>query len=254
MSQAVLKLDHIVCLKGGNPVVDGVSLEIQAGVITAIVGPSGAGKTTLLRTMNLLDAFQEGHLTVSNVLMSPEPRGGAQPGGLRWLRQRVGLVFQDFGLWPHMTVLENLIEAPVTLGILSKDESIEKASLYSQRLGLGDRLGSFPDHMSGGQQQRVAILRALMMNPQILLIDEGTSALDPEWTQGMGRFLQELSAQGMGIVVVTHDMGFARQVANRVVFMEQGKIILEGPSEELFGPAQKNKRWLDFVRRESAHA
>jgi ABC-type polar amino acid transport system ATPase subunit len=252
--EPVLTLERIVCVKAKQPVVNGVSLQILAGAVTVIVGPSGAGKTTLLKTMTLLDVPDEGHLTVDGLTLDPKAlKSGSRPGSLRWLRQRVGLVFQDLGLWPHMTVLENLTEAPVTLGLLSKKHAIEMAAAHCHRLGVLDKLDSFPDHLSGGQQQRVAIIRALMMQPKVLLIDEGTSALDPEWTQGIGQFLQELAAQGMAIVVVTHDIGFAQQIATHVVFMEQGKIILEGPSEVLFGPDQASKRWLAFVKRESAH-
>ena len=255
MSSPILQIEHVRCIKGNIPVVDDVSLTIFPGTILAIVGPSGAGKTTLLRTLNLLETPHEGALTVAGVCVTDKVRStGNKPGSLRWLRQQVGMVFQDLGLWPHMSVQDNLVEAPVCVKRMTKSDAIKKALTYTTQLGIANKLQAFPDQLSGGQQQRVALIRALMMDPQILLIDEGTSALDPEWTQGIGRFIQELAAGGMAIVVVTHDMDFARQIATHVIFMDHGKIQLQGSPQALFDKNQPHKRWARFVKEEFAHA
>ncbi len=255
LAEVILNIDHIRCIKGGLPVVDDVTMTVLSGSITTIVGPSGAGKTTLLRTINLLDRPLEGALFVEGVLVEFDSTlKGTKPGGLRWLRQKIGMVFQDFALWPHMTVLENLIEAPVNLKRMSHQEAVHRAKVNCKKLGIEDKLTAYPDHLSGGQQQRVALIRALMMDPKVLLIDEGTSALDAEWTQGIGSFLQTLALNGMTIVVVTHDLAFARQVATQLIFMDKGQIVLQGAPKSLFSGQQVNKRWSQFLNEEYSNA
>ncbi len=208
---------------GPLPVLKGVSLELRAGTVMSIIGPSGSGKSTLLRCINALETPDTGSI---------EMDGSALPPRLR--RARTGMIFQRFNLFPHLSVLENLIEAPVHVKGESRPQAVDRALALLDRMGLAAKRDVYPSHLSGGQQQRVAIARALCMDPEILLCDEPTSALDPELTGEVLRELSDLAARRMTMLVVTHEMGFARSVSNEVAFLDGGTIIEKGPPEEIF--------------------
>ena len=207
---------------------DGVSIDFERGKVVVVIGPSGSGKSTLLRSLNLLEEPTEGEIIVDgeNIL--------AKDTDINLVRRKMGMVFQQFNLFPHMTVLKNLTIAPMKLLKMPKEEAEKKAMDLLERVGLADRASSYPAMLSGGQKQRVAIVRALMMNPEVMLFDEPTSALDPEMVGEVLDVMKELAAEGMTMIVVTHEMGFAREVADRVVFMDGGKIEEDGSPEEIF--------------------
>ena len=219
---------------------DGVSAEIHQGEVVVVIGPSGSGKSTFLRCLNLLETPPSGTITFEGTdITEPKVKIDA-------VRQQMGMVFQHFNLFPHMTILQNMTLAPIQLLKKSKAEAEEKAMALLQRVGLADRAQAYPSQLSGGQKQRVAIVRALCMEPEVMLFDEPTSALDPEMVGEVLDVMKELAHEGMTMVVVTHEMGFAKEVAGRVLFMDQGKLLEEGTPAEVFG-APKNPRLQDFL-------
>ncbi len=211
-----------------------VNLEVRSGERIVICGPSGSGKSTLIRCMNGLEEFQEGSLEVAGITLDSEAARARA-------RLKVGMVFQQFNLFPHLSVMDNLCLAPVKVRKLKREEAEERATELLERMGLADQQGKFPGQLSGGQQQRVAIARALCMQPEIMLFDEPTSALDPEMVQEVLEVMVELARGGMTMLCVSHEMAFARQVADRVVFMDAGEILEEAPPEPFFDNPQSER-------------
>ena len=220
---------------------DGVSAEIKRGEVVVVIGPSGSGKSTFLRSLNLLELPTSGSIFFEGVDITDSKVN------INLHRQKMGMVFQQFNLFPHMTVLKNLTLAPVKLLKKSKEEAEKKAMELLERVGLADRAGAYPEQLSGGQKQRVAICRALCMNPDVMLFDEPTSALDPEMVGEVLDVMKSLAAEGMTMVVVTHEMGFAKDVADRIVFMCDGKIVEEGSPDEFF-TNPKDERAKQFLK------
>lgn len=225
---------------GGNLVLSDISEEIRQGEKVVVVGPSGSGKSTFLRCLNLLEHPTSGHVIFEGQDIT-DPQND-----INLLRRKMGMVFQQFNLFPHLTVLQNITLAPVTLEIMRSDEAAEYGLKLLDRIGLADKAEEYPRMLSGGQQQRVAIIRALAMNPDVMLFDEPTSALDPEMVGEVLALMKQLAHEGMTMVVVTHEMGFAREVATRVLFMEGGRILEQAPPEEFFS-SPKNPRLQDFL-------
>ena len=224
----------------GNEALKGVSVEINKGDVMCIIGPSGSGKSTFLRCLNLLEHPDGGQVIFEgDDLMDKHVN-------LNQHRQKMGMVFQQFNLFPHMTVLENLTCAPMMLKKISRQDAEKTAMDYLQRVGLADRAGSYPNQLSGGQKQRIAIVRALCMEPEVMLFDEPTSALDPEMVGEVLDVMKKLAEEGMTMVVVTHEMGFAREVGNRVLFMDNGLIVEEGTPSEIF-EHPKSERLQSFL-------
>ena len=219
---------------------DGVSVDIKKGEVVVVIGPSGSGKSTFLRCLNLLEVPTGGQILFNGVDITDKSCN------INLHRQKMGMVFQHFNLFPHMTILRNMTLAPVKLLHKSQEEADAQALKLLQRVGLGDRGNAYPAQLSGGQKQRVAIVRALMMEPEVMLFDEPTSALDPEMVGEVLEVMKELAEDGMTMVVVTHEMGFAREVASRVLFMADGKLIEEGSPETIF-TAPKSPRLQDFL-------
>lgn len=229
---------------------DDVSIDVKKGDVIAVVGPSGSGKSTLLRSLNLLEVPTEGSIIVDGIDIT-QPFCTDESGNKRKLnidehRQKMGMVFQHFNLFPHMNVLNNLTLAPLKVKNMSEAEAEKMAYKLLERVDLGDRADAYPIQLSGGQKQRIAIVRALMMEPEVMLFDEPTSSLDPEMVGEVLDVIKELALGGMTMVVVTHEMGFAREVGNRVVFMSDGKIVEEGTPEMIFGSPQSD-RLKDFL-------
>lgn len=214
---------------GANEVLKGIDLKVQPGEVIAIIGKSGSGKSTLLRCINGLETFQEGALSVDR-----KPLRHDSPAAMRELRQHVGMIFQGFNLFPHLTVGRNVMLAPTLVKKAGKAQAEEQARRLLERVGLAEKFDALPDQLSGGQQQRVAIARALAMEPAVLLCDEITSALDPELVGEVLRVVERLADEGMTLLMVTHEMNFARKVSDRVIFMHQGRVHEMGPPEELF--------------------
>ena len=219
---------------GAHEVLCGVSLPVAEQDVVCVIGPSGSGKTTLLRCLALLEEPSGGRVIMNGVAISSALPDAAQKRAARAVRSDIGMVFQHFNLWPHMTVLQNVIEAPMLVRGLSRDEAIASAEALLAKVGLSDKRDAYPARLSGGQQQRVAIARALAMKPKVLLFDEPTSALDPELRREVLTVMRQLAAEGMTMLVVTHEMGFARQVGRRVVFMDHGEIVEEAPPARFF--------------------
>ena len=219
---------------------DGVSTDIRKGEVVVVIGPSGSGKSTFLRCLNLLEVPTSGQILFGGVDITDKRCN------INLHRQKMGMVFQHFNLFPHMTILRNMTLAPVKLLHKPQEEAGAQALKLLQRVGLGDRGNAYPAQLSGGQKQRVAIVRALMMEPEVMLFDEPTSALDPEMVGEVLEVMKELAEDGMTMVVVTHEMGFAREVASRVLFMADGKLIEEGTPEEIFSHP-KSPRLQDFL-------
>jgi polar amino acid transport system ATP-binding protein len=237
---------------GAVRVLRDVSLTVQPGEVIALIGPSGSGKSTLLRTINHLETVDAGSVTVDGQYIGYELRAGRlhelPEKNVLERRTQIGIVFQNFNLFPHLTALENVVEAPVALKRASKTEAREQARALLARVGLADKEHHYPRQLSGGQQQRVAIARALALNPKVLLFDEPTSALDPELVGEVLDVIRELSKSGTTLIIVTHEIGFAREVADRVVFLEQGEILEEGtPAQVLLKP--RHPRTRDFLRK-----
>jgi polar amino acid transport system ATP-binding protein len=245
MAEAMVKLEGIRKRFGKLEVLKGVDIEIAKGEVICILGPSGSGKSTLLRCVNLLEPPEEGEIFVegNDICRGPGSGAGEQSWKLDFVRQRVGIVFQQFNLFPHKTALENVTLAQERALGRPKQEARAKATELLERVGLGDKLGQYPETLSGGQQQRVAIARALAMEPHVMLFDEVTSALDPELVKEVLDVMRELAEEGMTMMVVTHEIGFAREVADRVIFMDGGVIVEEGPpAEVLENPREERTR------------
>ncbi|SFB35865.1 amino acid ABC transporter ATP-binding protein, PAAT family [Acetitomaculum ruminis DSM 5522] len=238
--EVILKVKDLVKIYGENTVLDGISEEIYRGEVLVIIGPSGSGKSTFLRSLNLLETPTSGHIYFEGTDLTDKNTD------LDLLRQKMGMVFQHFNLFPHMTILKNLTVAPMKLQNKSQKEAEAEAMKLLKRVGLSDRANDYPSQLSGGQKQRIAIVRSLAMGPDVMLFDEPTSALDPEMVGEVLEIMKELAKEGMTMVVVTHEMGFAREVANRVMFINEGKIGEQNTPEEFFEHPQ-NPRLKDFL-------
>ncbi|ODU38973.1 MAG: polar amino acid ABC transporter ATP-binding protein [Comamonas sp. SCN 67-35] len=238
---------------GSNEVLRGVSLSVSRGEVVALIGPSGSGKSTFLRCLNQLETIDAGEIRIGGeVLASTDARGHcryAPEAEARRLCRKSGMVFQHFNLFPHLTVLENLIEAPMVVAGLERRRAVERAEALLAKVGLSAKRDSYPARLSGGQKQRVAIARALCMEPEIMLFDEPTSALDPELTGEVLRTMRELAEERMTMLVVTHEMGFAREVAHTVAFMDEGELLVIKPAKEFFAdPGHERARaFLDHM-------
>ena len=225
---------------GDHLVLNDISEHIYPGDKVVIIGPSGSGKSTFLRCLNLMENPSEGSIVFDGVQIT-DPKVNIDQ-----VRRQMGMVFQHFNLFPNMTILKNITLAPVRTGLMTKAEAEAKAMQLLQRVGLEEKANAYPNQLSGGQKQRIAIIRALAMNPKVMLFDEPTSALDPEMVGEVLSVMKELAREGMTMVVVTHEMGFAREVGNRVLFMDEGKVVEQGTPEEVFGNPQ-NPRLQDFL-------
>jgi len=238
LASPILSLDDVCKRFGETPALDHVCLAVHRGETVAVVGPSGSGKTTLLRCINFLIPYDSGRIYVNGSLIGYREHGGRlvrdSEHNVNAARKRIGMVFQRFNLFPHRTVLGNLLEGPVYVLKISREQARKRAMTALDLVGLTDKVNAYPDQLSGGQQQRVAIARALCMEPELMLFDEVTSALDPELVTEVLSVMRRLAQEGMTMVVVTHEMSFARDVADRVVFMEQGRVIAEQPAREFF--------------------
>ena len=236
----IIEIKNAVCRFDDIVAVDNVSLDVKKGEVVVIIGPSGSGKSTLLRGLNALQSFQSGSIAVDGIKVDKNSKN------IHDLRLEVGMVFQQFNLFPHLSVINNIVLAQKVVRRRSSDESEKKAWQLLEMVGLTDKAEAYPAQLSGGQKQRVAIARALAMDPKIMLFDEVTSALDPEMIGEVLEVMKELASKGMTMLVVSHEIGFAREVADRVVFMDNGKIIETGtPSEVIDSP--KEKRTQDFL-------
>ncbi len=246
-----LRLENIQKRFGELEVLRGIDLDVARGEVVCILGPSGSGKSTLLRCVNLLEPPEQGdiYLEDRSICRGPGSGSGEQSWELDFVRQRVGIVFQQFNLFPHKTALQNVTMAPEKVFGRSREEARAKGTALLERVGLADKLGEYPERLSGGQQQRVAIARALAMDPHVMLFDEATSALDPELVREVLDVMRELAAEGMTMLVVTHEMGFAREVGDQVVFMDEGRIVEQGrPAEVLDNPREeRTRRFLGLV-------
>ena len=231
---------------------DDVSVDVNKGDVMVVIGPSGSGKSTLLRSLNLLETPDAGEIIFHNIDITKEKfvnkYGKVEKVDINLHRQKMGMVFQHFNLFPHKTILDNMILAPVKVLKMDKEEATQKALALLKRVGLEDRANAYPIQLSGGQKQRIAIVRALMMEPEVMLFDEPTSALDPEMVGEVLEVMKELAQGGMTMVVVTHEMGFAREVGNRVLFMADGKLIEEGTPDQIFDQP-KHPRLQDFLKK-----
>ena len=241
----VISLDNVCKRFGDLEVLKGVNVEISRGEVVCVIGPSGSGKSTLLRCINLLEPPEQGRI----LLEGQEITGKAAAEGVDFVRRRVGMVFQQFNLFPHKSALENVTIAQQK--VLDRDpaEARAKGEELLRRVGMGEKMSEYPDRLSGGQQQRVAIARALAMDPHVMLFDEVTSALDPELVKEVLDVMRELAAEGMTMIVVTHEMQFAREVAKRVVFMDDGLVVETGPPDEVLGNPreERTKQFLGLV-------
>jgi polar amino acid transport system ATP-binding protein len=251
MAEPMLSLRGIHKRFGELEVLKGVDLDVARGEVVCILGPSGSGKSTLLRCVNLLEPPEKGEIFLEgqDICKGPGSGSGEQSWNLDFVRQRVGMVFQQFNLFPHKSVLENVTMAPEKVLGKSKQEAREKGTALLERVGLADKLEQYPERLSGGQQQRVAIARALAMEPHVMLFDEVTSALDPELVKEVLDTMRELATEGMTMLVVTHEMGFAREAGDKVVFMDGGVIVEQGrPADVLDNPRQeRTRRFLGLV-------
>ncbi|MEU1163599.1 amino acid ABC transporter ATP-binding protein [Streptomyces sp. NPDC090075] len=247
---AALEIHDVHKWYGTHRVLDGIDLTIRPGEVTVILGPSGSGKSTLLRVINHLEKPEIGHVSING-----EPIGVKRQGerlkelserAILAQRGRIGFVFQNFNLFPHLTVLDNVAAAPVATGKLTKPEAQALAKELLERVGLGERVGAYPRQLSGGQQQRVAIARALALRPGVILFDEPTSALDPELVGEVLAVIKDLATSGTTLVIVTHEIGFAREIADRVVFIDEGRIVEQGPPSEVLD-RPRHERTRDFL-------
>ncbi|HAP5963142.1 TPA: amino acid ABC transporter ATP-binding protein [Enterococcus faecalis] len=239
MTEKIL-VEHLVKKYGDNTVLNDINVSINEGDVVCVIGPSGSGKSTFLRCLNQLEEASSGDIIIDGANLTDKNTD------INQVRQHIGMVFQHFNLFPHLSILENIVLAPTDLGRLSKDEAEKKALELIERVGLADKKDAYPDSLSGGQKQRVAIARALAMNPDIMLFDEPTSALDPEMVGDVLGVMKDLAKQGMTMVIVTHEMGFAKEVANRVMFIDGGNFLEDGSPEQVFENPQ-NPRTKDFL-------
>lgn len=221
---------------------DGVTTDIRKGEVVVVIGPSGSGKSTFLRSLNLLERPTSGTITFNGTDIT------SKATDINKLRQKMGMVFQHFNLFPHLTIMKNMTLGPIKLRGMSKTEADKRSMILLDRVGLGDRANAYPSQLSGGQKQRIAIVRALAMDPEVMLFDEPTSALDPEMVGEVLEVMKQLAKAGMTMVCVTHEMGFAREVGTRVIFMDCGKIIEENTPEQIF-TNPKNERLISFLQK-----
>ena len=253
-NNVLIDVQHLTKAFGDHVVLKDISVEVAQGEVVAIIGPSGSGKSTLLRCATLLTPMDSGELRyMGDVAVQNDATGKAvyaSAADLRKIRSHFGLVFQNFNLFPHYTVLKNLTDAPVTVLGKSQEEAEAKARELLKKMNLADKENAYPDQLSGGQQQRVAIARALAMEPAMLFFDEPTSALDPELTGEILKVIRQLAQENMTMVIVTHEMGFAREVADRVIFMDGGVIVEEGEPEQVLGNPRE-ERTRQFLQRYS---
>ena len=233
-----VQLNDIKKFYGALCVLDGINLAVETRDVVAVIGQSGSGKSTMLRCINGLEPIQGGSIDIAGHTITPGTHN------LRGLRKEVGMVFQSYNLFPHLNVAENIMLAPRIVKKVKKEDAWETAQAVLKQVGLADKAGAYPDELSGGQQQRVAIARSLAMKPKVMLFDEVTSALDPQLTGEVLKTIAELAAAGMTMILVTHEMGFARQVANRVIFMDQGQIVEQNSPAEFFDNPQHERTKL----------
>jgi polar amino acid transport system ATP-binding protein len=248
----MLNIESLSKSYGSLEVLKDINLRVEPGDVVAIIGPSGSGKSTLLKCINFLESYDQGSVHFDGQLVGYADRAGkrepASERSVNQLRSQMGMVFQNFNLFPHMTILQNVIEGPTHVLGVPRNEAIQHAEALLARVGLSEKRDVKPTRLSGGQQQRAAIARALAMKPRLMLFDEPTSALDPELVGEVLSAMRQLAQEGMTMVIVTHEMGFARDVANRVVFMEGGYIVEEGPPEQVFS-SPSNARTREFLSR-----
>ena len=246
---SLVKIEKVEKYFGTNHVLKGVDLEIEAGEVVSIIGRSGSGKSTLLRCVNALETYEAGTIVVEGMEVNP------QKTDLRKLRQKVGMVFQSFNLFPHLSAARNIMLAPMIVKGTPEKDAAALAMKVLEKVGLAEKAKSYPDQLSGGQQQRVAIARSLAMSPAVLLCDEITSALDPELVGEVLKVLEQLAADGMTLILVTHEMRFAREVGDRIVFMHQGKVWEQGPAKEVFYAPKtpELQQFLGAVTQEETH-
>ena len=237
-----IKVTNLKKSYGDLEVLKSIDLQVQEGEVVCLIGPSGSGKSTLLRCLNLLEEVTGGEVSVNGSDVTDKQ------ANINKVRENIGMVFQHFNLFPHLTILDNITLAPVELNKATREQAKEKALELLKRVGLEDKAYAKPDQLSGGQKQRVAIARALAMNPDIMLFDEPTSALDPEMVGEVLAVIKQLAQEGMTMVIVTHEMGFAREVADRVIFMDGGYIVEQNTPQEIFGHPQ-NERTKDFLNK-----
>lgn len=247
MAESLLTIEHLVKRYSDHVILNDIDLSVKKGEVIVVVGPSGCGKSTLLRCMNALEPIQGGTIKLRDETIDPKSRS------LTSLRQKIGMVFQSYDLFPHLTVLDNVLLAPMKVQKRKKEEVTEEAMKLLERVGLQEKAGSFPRELSGGQKQRVAIVRALCMHPEILLFDEVTAALDPEMVREVLDVILDLAAQGRTMIIVTHEMQFARAVADRVLLLDGGKIIEDEPPE-IFFENPKTERAKQFLNTFTFHA
>ncbi|WP_210514541.1 L-cystine ABC transporter ATP-binding protein TcyN [Pantoea ananatis] len=236
---SAIEVRQLVKKFNGQTVLHGIDLDVAPGEIVAIIGPSGSGKTTLLRSINLLEVPDAGRIKVGDITIDASLGMNRQKDRVRLLRQQVGFVFQNFNLFPHRSVLENIIEGPVIVKREAKADAVARARSLLEKVGLNGKEDSYPRRLSGGQQQRVAIARALAMQPEVILFDEPTSALDPELVDEVLNTIRALAQEKRTMVIVTHEMSFARDVADRAIFMDQGRVVEQGPAKALFSDPQE---------------
>ena len=248
--EVLIEIEHLSkSFPGGTEVLNDISLEIHKGDIVAIIGPSGTGKSTLLRCLNYLTVPSEGKIRIGECTVDAKSHTKEE---VYALRRKSSMVFQQFNLFKNKTALENVMEALTKVQKMPKAEAEEISKHLLEQVGMGDRMDFYPSKLSGGQQQRVGIARALAVNPEVILFDEPTSALDPEWVKEVLATIQEVAKEGRTMLIVTHEISFARQVANRILFMEEGKIQVDAPPEEFFSDTKQERlqQFLSFVRRE----
>lgn len=238
----MLEVSNLKKRFGKTEVLKGISFKVEKGEVISIIGPSGCGKSTLLRCINMLERPNSGRIVFEGTLVTDKKTD------LPLIRKKIGMVFQQFNLFPHLTVLDNIILSPVKLGIMDRDSAVKKAEELLEDISMLDKKNSYPDELSGGQKQRVAIIRALIMNPDIILFDEPTSALDPEMVGDVLELIMKLADTGMTMIVVSHEMSFVKKCASRVLFMDNGKIMVDGTPSEVFGN-KDNERLREFLNK-----
>jgi ABC-type polar amino acid transport system ATPase subunit len=245
--EVVVKVENLEKYFGRNHVLRGIDLEVHKGEVVVLIGPSGSGKSTFLRCLNFLEDPTTGDITIGGVHARCGSHGGGFKKAVHDIRMKCGMVFQEFNLFPHKDATENVTEGPILVKGMKKAEAIEKAQELLTKVGLADRMDFFPSQLSGGQKQRVAIARAMAMDPVLMLFDEPTSALDPELIGEVLKVMKDLAATGMTMIVVSHEMAFSRDVADRVVYMDEGKFIEQGPPSDVFFHP-KDERTIRFLR------
>lgn len=243
-NEVILTISNLSKTFGDNVVLKDISTSVTKGEVVVIIGPSGSGKSTFLRCINYLEVPTSGEINFEGQILNPKSKEHV----LDIYRTKIGMVFQSFNLFPHLTVLENITLAPMHVLKISKEEARARANELLKNVGLSEKIDAYPRDLSGGQQQRVAIARALAMKPDIMLFDEATSALDPELVGEVLKVMKDLAHTGMTMIIVTHEMDFAREVSDRVIFMDKGLIIEQGTPQEVFN-SPKEKRTIDFIRR-----